>query len=90
MRAYRKYTHTTKKIKEFRANERSDCDDGEPPRDPVTAPAAEKEVESLLDNFGNTLESTTGLKLTGAALVTASIISEASRLIPARNAVPVP
>jgi hypothetical protein len=54
----------------------------------VTAPAPQK--ESLLDKFGKALESSTGLKLTGTALVVAMVVSVVSRVIPARNAIPVP
>jgi hypothetical protein len=89
-RIAKKQTGSRKNFEEFRVDERCDCDDDWPPKQPapVTAPAPEE--KSLLDKFGDALASTTGLRLTGTALVLALIISEGSRLIPIRNAVPVP
>ncbi|WP_257835180.1 hypothetical protein [Burkholderia glumae] len=43
-----------------------------------------------MDKIGDALFSTTGIRLTGAALLTYVILSEGSRLFPPRNAVPIP
>lgn len=85
-----KHTGDPDNFEEFRVDERCDCDDDWPPKQPVPVAAPAPEQESLLDKFGKALQSTTGLKLTGAALVAALIISEGTRLIPVRNAIPVP
>ncbi|WP_206958114.1 DUF4150 domain-containing protein [Trinickia acidisoli] len=85
-----KHTGDADNFEEFRVDERCDCDDDWPPKQPVPITAPAPEQESLLDKFGKALQSTTGLKLTGAALVAALIISEGTRLIPVRNAIPVP
>ncbi|MBU6258842.1 MAG: DUF4150 domain-containing protein [Burkholderiales bacterium] len=85
-----RHTGDPENFEEFRVNDRCDCDDNEPPQNPapVTVPAPQK--KGLLDKFGEALESSTGLKLTGAALVAALVVSEVTRLFPPRNLVPVP
>jgi hypothetical protein len=87
-----KHTGDEDNFEEFRVDEKCDCDDGPPPEPapvPAPAPAPAKE-ESLLDKFGHALQSSTGVKLTGAALVTVLVISEVSRAFPPRNLIPVP
>ncbi|WP_322047404.1 DUF4150 domain-containing protein [Paraburkholderia sp. J67] len=85
-----KYTGDEDDFDEFRIDEKCDCNDDWPPKAPVSVGAPAAEQKSLLDKFGNALASTTGVRLTGAALVTVLVISEASRLFPPRNLVPVP
>ncbi|WP_199540753.1 DUF4150 domain-containing protein [Paraburkholderia kururiensis] len=93
-RDYRKiaeqHTGDEDNFEEFRVDERCDCDDDWPPKQPapVTVPAPQQ--KSLLDKFGDALASTTGIRLTGTALVAVLVVSELSRLFPPRNAVPVP
>jgi hypothetical protein len=88
----KKHTGERKNFKEFRVREECDCDDDWPGTAPVTAPVAAPapEKQSFLDKFGQTVQSATGLKLGAGALVTLLVISEASRLFPPRNLVPVP
>ncbi len=87
-----RYTGNKNDFEEFNIEDKCDCGDGEPdPKqvpEPVPVPAAQK--EGLLDKFGRALEKSTGLKLAGGALVAFFIVSELSRLIPVRNAIPVP
>ena len=70
-----------------------DLPDGErvPALERVRQPAVEPEDDrGLLDRFGDALHDSTGLRLTGAALIAALVISELSRLYLPRNAVPIP
>lgn len=85
----KKYTGSGKNFEELRVDD-CDCDEDWPPKEPVPAALPETEKKSLLDKFGDALASTTGIRLTGAALVTVLIVSEVSRLFPPRNAIPVP
>jgi hypothetical protein len=91
-RIARKHTGDPDNFEEFRVdgNEgRCTCDDGDPPQHGVPVEAPEKD-KSLIDQYGEALESATGLKVTGGALVAVLIVSQLTRLIPARNAVPMP
>ena len=54
---------------------------------PVTAPEAKK---SFIDKYGDALKATTGVALAGWALWGVLIVSEGTRIIPARNAIPIP
>lgn len=83
----KKHTGSRKNFEEFRVDERCDCDDDWPPKQPAPVSAMAPESESLLDKFGRALNAATGLKLTGTALIVAFIISEGSRVIPVRNAI---
>ncbi len=90
-RIAKKHTGSRDGFEEFRVDEKCDCDDGDNPPGqpvPVTAPAQEK--EGMLDKFGKALQQSTGIKLAGGALVAFFVVSEISRLFPARNLVPVP
>ncbi len=77
-------------FEEFNIEDNCDCSNGggDPGNAPVAVPAAEK--ESFMENFGRALEESTGIKLAGGALVAFLIVSELSRIIPVRNAIPVP
>lgn len=80
--------------------DRCDCNDNFPPKNPATSPVQadamsnKKEkyfLDSVLDEYSNALENTTGLKVTGGLLVAVLFVSVASRFVfPARNFVPVP
>ncbi|WP_320534469.1 DUF4150 domain-containing protein [Robbsia andropogonis] len=85
-----RHTGDPDNFEEFRVDERCDCDDDWPPKGPapVTVPAPVK--EDLLDKFGKALQASTGLKLTGGALIAVFIVSEATRVFPLRNAAPIP
>jgi hypothetical protein len=88
-RIARKHTGDPDSFEEFRVDDRCDCGDGEPPQHPVPVASPEQE-KSFLEQYGDALESATGLKVAGEALVAILIVSELTRLIPARNAVPIP
>ncbi|RAN42965.1 hypothetical protein RB25_24760 [Herbaspirillum rubrisubalbicans] len=82
-------TGSDKNFEKFEVNKRCNCDDEPPPQHPAPVTAAEPK-KSLIDEFGDAIHSTTGVQLTGGLLVFALIISEASRLFPPRNAIPIP
>ncbi len=81
-------TGSRRNFEEFRVDGNCDCSDGPPSDHPV--PVEAPQTEGLLDKFGRALEASTGLKLAGGALVAVFVVSELTRLIPARNLVPVP
>ncbi|WP_343641948.1 DUF4150 domain-containing protein [Roseateles sp.] len=90
-RIARKHTGSSDGFEEFRVEEKCDCDDGgNPPGQPVPVTAPAEQKEGFLDKFGKALEQSTGIKLAGGALVAFFVVSEVSRLFPARNLVPVP
>ena len=84
-----RHTGSKKNFEEFNVDKRCNCDDEAPPQHPVpvTAPEAKK---SFIDKYGDALKATTGVALAGWALWGVLIISEGTRIIPARNAIPIP
>jgi len=84
-----RHTGDEKNFEEFKVSDRCNCDDEAPPQHPVpvTAPEAKK---SFIDKYGDALKATTGVALAGWALWGVLIISEGTRIIPARNAIPIP
>lgn len=86
----KRQTGSEENFEEFRVEDRCNCSDDWPPQEPQPATVAAPKRMGLLDRFGSALESATGLKLTRAALLAFLLVSEATRVIPLRNAVPVP
>jgi hypothetical protein len=86
----KKHTGSEENFEEFRVEERCDCSDDEPPQNPAPVTVPESVKDGVLEKFGKALEASTGIKLTGGALVVALVVSVVSRAIPARNAIPVP
>lgn len=82
-------TGSKKNFEEFRVDDRCNCDDDEPPQHPVPVLAPEPK-KSFIDKYGDALQAATGVALTGWALWGVLIISEGTRVIPARNAFPIP
>ena len=87
----KRLTGSRDNFEEFRVEEKCDCNDGDdPPKQPVPVTAPAEKKEGMLDKSGKALEQSTGIKLAGGALVAFFIVSEVSRLFPARNLVPIP
>ena len=84
-----RHTGSEENFEKFEVDKRCNCDDEHPPQHPAPVTAAEPK-KSLIDKFGDVIHSTTGVQLTGGLLVLAVIISEATRLFPPRNAIPIP
>jgi hypothetical protein len=89
-----KHTGSKKNFEEFRVDGkdgRCTCEDEDDDLQPDPVPVASPEQKkSILEQYGDAFESATGLKVAGGALVAILIVSELTRLIPARNAVPIP
>ncbi|MET0026293.1 MAG: DUF4150 domain-containing protein [Candidatus Thiodiazotropha sp.] len=86
-----KHTGSEENFEEFRVDDRCDCGDDDDDLQPDPVPVASPEEEkSFLDLYGEALESATGLKVAGGALVAILIVSELTRIFPARNAILIP
>jgi hypothetical protein len=86
-----KHTGDPDNFEEFRVDGdegRCTCDEGNPP--PASPVASAEQEESFLTSYGKALESSTGLKVTGGALAAILIVSQLTRIFPARNAIPFP
>jgi hypothetical protein len=86
-----KHTGSKKSFEEFRIDGdegRCTCDEGDPP--PALPVASAEQEEGVFASYKRAVESATGLKVAGGTLVAIFIVSELTRLFPARNAVPFP
>jgi hypothetical protein len=84
----KKHTGSGKNFEEFRVDQKCNCDDDWPPKNP--APVTAEQKESLLNKASDAIYKSTGVRLTGAALIAYLVISEGSRVFPPRDLVPVP
>lgn len=84
----KKHTGSSKNFEEFRVDEKCNCDDDWPPKEPEKVKVPEQ--QSMLDKASKAIEDSTGVKLTGTALVLYLVVSEGSRLFPPRDLIPVP
>jgi hypothetical protein len=89
-----KHTGSKKNFEEFRVDGkdgRCTCEDEDDDLQPDPVPVAARETKkSFIEEYGEELEAATGIAVSGAALWGILIFSEATRAIPARNAIPIP